>query len=62
MHYSSFQVNFLDFEEEEDETSAQDEGVASIEDDDGIEGQEKFMLCDIYSMIQKFFLLFSDLV
>lgn len=37
VHYSAFQVNFLDFEEEEDQTS-QDEGVASIEDDDGIEG------------------------
>ncbi len=31
------QVNFLDFEEDEDQ-GAQDEGVASIEDDDGIEG------------------------
>ena len=39
VHYSSFQVSFLDFDDEEEEQNMQDEGVASIEDDDGIEGQ-----------------------
>lgn len=40
VHYSSFQVSFLDFEEEEEEEDRgiQDQSTASIEDDDGIEG------------------------
>ena len=42
MHYSSFQVNFLDF----DDTTG-DEGVASIDDDDGIEGFDKFAVASM---------------
>jgi hypothetical protein len=38
VHYSSFQVSFLDFDDDEEEQNMRDEGVASIEDDDGIEG------------------------
>ena len=38
VHYASFQVDFLNFEEEEADQSSQDEGVASIEDDEAIEG------------------------
>ena len=41
VHYSSFQVSFLDFEEEDQEggmAAEEDEGMGAIEDDEGIEG------------------------
>lgn len=46
VHYSSFQVSFLDFEEEQDQTSQEGGGdMEDIEDDDGIEGWVEREVC-----------------
>ena len=44
-------MSFLDFDDEEEEQNMQDEGVASIEDDDGIEGQVQLLVAHSTSLV-----------